>query len=64
MAVASVITLLPIALDGDSVNNGNVGLAVISLLSIVLGYLLLAALWYFVFSERSRAKRRDKDSSD
>lgn len=63
MGLALAIVALPLALDGESVNNGNTGLAVISVVSIVLGYLLLAALWYFVFRDKTRRKRR-KDSPD
>jgi uncharacterized membrane-anchored protein len=57
------LTALILALDGESVNASNTGLAVISIVSIVSGYLLLAALWYFVFSSKARA-RREKRSSD
>jgi hypothetical protein len=63
MALTLLIAAVPIALDGESVNNSNTGLAVISLVSIVGGWLALAALWYFVFRDRSRGKHR-KDSSD
>lgn len=63
MTLATVIAAVPIALDGESVNNSNTGLAVISLVSIIGGWLALVALWYFVFRDRSRAKR-DEDSSD
>jgi hypothetical protein len=31
---------------------------VISAVSLVVGYLLIAALWYFVFSERARTRRK------
>ena len=62
MTPAAVIAAV-IALDGESVNNSNTGLAVISLVSIVGGWLALAALWYFVFRDRSRGER-DEDSSD
>jgi hypothetical protein len=48
---------LPLALDGESANQGNTGLALVSIVSIVLGYVLLAALWFFVFSKRARRKR-------
>jgi uncharacterized membrane-anchored protein len=54
---------LIVALDGESANNNNTGLAVISIVSIVSGYLLLAALWYFVFRDKARAKR-DRKSGD
>jgi hypothetical protein len=36
---------------------------VISLVSIVLGYLLIAGLWYFVFRDKAR-KRRKRGPSD
>jgi hypothetical protein len=48
----------PTALGGESVTDTNTGIAVISLVSIVFGYLLIAALWYFVFSARARSRRR------
>jgi hypothetical protein len=50
-------TLL-LALDGESVTASNTGLAIISVVSMVFGYLLLAALWYFVFSEKARTRRK------
>jgi hypothetical protein len=61
-ALATLLSLPP-ALDGESVTGNNTGLAVISLVSMVFGYLLLAALWYFVFRDKSRTKRK-RDSSD
>jgi hypothetical protein len=63
MAFTTLILSAPLALDGESVGNGNTGLAIITVVSIVLGYVLLGALWWFVFRDRSRSKR-DKDSSD
>ncbi len=63
MNPATVILSAVLALDGESVNNGNTGLAVISVVSVVLGYAALFALWYFVFRDKSRAKRK-RDSSD
>ena len=54
---------LLLALDGESAPGNSTGIAVISLVSIVFGYLLLAALWYFVFRDKAREKRR-KGSSD
>jgi hypothetical protein len=55
--------LLILALDGESVTSGNTGLAIISLVSMVSGYVLLAALWWFVFREKARTKRK-KNSAD
>jgi hypothetical protein len=52
--------LAPLALDGESVNNSNAAIAAVSLASIAGGFLLLGALWYFVF----RPKAWDKDKDD
>jgi hypothetical protein len=54
------LATLILALDGESVTSNNTGLAVISVVSIVSGYLLLAGLWYFVFRDKARAKRETK----
>jgi hypothetical protein len=55
--------LLPLALDGESVNNGNTAIAAVALVSIVGGFLLLGGLWYFVFREKAqdRPKNRPPD---
>ena len=62
MSSAALLLALPLALDGESVSGNNTAIGVISVVSIGLGYLLLAALWYFVFRDKTRAKRK-KDSS-
>ena len=49
---------VPLALGGESAGGESTGIAVISAVSIVVGYLLIAALWYFVFRDRARARRR------
>lgn len=54
------LAILILALDGESVNANNTGLAVISIVSIVSGYLLLAGLWFFVFRDKARAKREKR----
>jgi uncharacterized membrane-anchored protein len=67
MSLLALTLLAPLALDGESVNNNNTtGVAVISLVSIVGGFLLLAALWYFVFREKAwdRDKNKDKNQPD
>jgi uncharacterized BrkB/YihY/UPF0761 family membrane protein len=61
--LASLVLSLPIALGGEAETSNNVGLGVISVVSIALGYVGLFALWYFVFRDKSRSKRK-KDSSD
>ena len=57
---ASLVT--PLALDGDAASetgaNGT-AIAVISVVSIVGGYVLLFALWRYVFSEKAKVKRRE-----
>jgi hypothetical protein len=58
----SLIVNLPLALDGESVTGNSTGLAVISLISMVLGYAGLFALWWFFFRDRSRTKRKRKSS--
>jgi hypothetical protein len=56
----TLTTLL--ALDGEAaVEHGSSGeaIAVVSAVSIVCGYLLLYALWRYVFSEKAKVKRRE-----
>jgi hypothetical protein len=58
----------PLALDGDTATEtGGSGeaIALVSVISIVGGYLLLFALWRYVFSERAKVKRGEPpDRSD
>ncbi len=57
---------LPVALDGEAegeAGDNGTAIAIVSAVSIVFGYLLLAVLWHFVFREKARAKRR-KGPSD
>jgi hypothetical protein len=61
--LASVIYSVPMALGGEAETSSNVGLGVISVASIAVGYVGLFALWWFVFRDKSRSKRK-KDSSD
>jgi hypothetical protein len=52
--------LVPLALDGEAIaeSGGNgTAIAVISAVSLVAGYLLLFALWRYVFSNKAKAKR-------
>jgi hypothetical protein len=64
MALAALLLALPLALDGESSNTGNTAIGVISVVSIAFGYLLLAALWYFVFRGKAREKRKKRSSAD
>ncbi len=53
-------SILPLALGGETaVESGGNGtaLAVISAISIVGGYVLLYALWRYVFSAKAKARR-------
>jgi hypothetical protein len=52
--------LLPLALDGEAAteSGGNgTAIAVISAISLAGGYLLLFALWRYVFSAKAKARR-------
>jgi hypothetical protein len=64
---ALATSVLPLALDGESATEAggnNTALAVISLVSIVACYLLLFALWRWVFSPNARKRRRKAVPSD
>lgn len=68
MLVAGLHGVIPLALDGEAATeaggNGE-AIAVVSVVSIVGGYLLLFALWRYVFSEKAKIKRREPpDRSD
>jgi hypothetical protein len=58
MSLSALMMLAPLALDGESVTNNNTPIAIVSLISIVGGFLLLGALWYFVFREKPQDKRK------
>jgi uncharacterized membrane protein (GlpM family) len=60
MGLLAFTLLAPLALDGESVNNNNSAIAAVSIVSIIGGFLLLGAIWYFVF----RAKAWDKNKDD
>lgn len=53
---------VPMALGGEAETSGNTGLGIISVVSIGLGYVGLLALWFFVFRDRSRSKRKKRSS--
>jgi Kef-type K+ transport system membrane component KefB len=62
LTAALALLALPPALDGESgPPRNNTALAVISVVSIVFGYVLLALLWHFVFSAKARRRRGEKD---
>jgi hypothetical protein len=61
--LASVLVSVPMALGGEAETSNNTGLGIISVVSIGVGYVGLFALWFFVFRDKSRAKR-NKDSTD
>lgn len=55
-----VAKLLPLALDGEAISEGGgnaTAIAVISVVSIAAGYVLLFALWRYVFSAKAKARR-------
>jgi hypothetical protein len=58
--VVSLVVRLPLALGGEAEGANNIGLGLISLVSIVLGWLALGALWWFVFRDKERSKRKKR----
>jgi hypothetical protein len=63
-AAASPLAIVPLALDGESVaetGSGGEVLAIISVVSIAIGYVILFALWRYVFSAKAKAKRGEDD---
>jgi hypothetical protein len=56
--LAALALSLPMALGGEAETSNNTGIGVLSVASIVLGYVGLFALWYFVFRDKSRSKRK------
>jgi hypothetical protein len=55
---------LPLALGGEASTEtgpGTTAIAVISVLSMLGGYVLLWALWHYVFSAKARERRRDSE---
>ncbi len=62
LPVLSALSLLaaPLALDGEAAaeaGSNGATTAALSAVSIVLGYLVLFALWRYVFSARAKRKR-------
>ena len=52
--------LIPLALGGEAVGEGGgdgTAIAVISAVSIAAGYVMLFALWRYVFSAKAKARR-------
>jgi hypothetical protein len=68
MLVRSLLGAVQLALDGDAAaETGGSGeaIALVSVVSIICGYLLLYALWRYVFSEKAKLKRGEPpDRSD
>ena len=60
MSVGLIVSL-PLALGGESAGGESTGIAVVSAISLVVGYGLIAALWFFVFRDRSRRRRKRSD---
>ncbi len=57
---ALVAVVVPLALGGEAVTEkggGGTAIAVISVTSTAVGYVVLFALWRYVFSAKAKAKR-------
>jgi uncharacterized membrane protein YciS (DUF1049 family) len=64
MHLSALLQILPLALDGESAAQSSTGLAVISIVSMAFGWLVIAGLWYFVFRDKARARRGERDHSE
>ncbi|MCW3068196.1 MAG: hypothetical protein JWL67_821 [Solirubrobacterales bacterium] len=63
LTVAFASSVVPFALGGESSSEagGNgTAIAVVSLLSIAIAYVLLFVLWRYVFSAKARTRRRGR----
>jgi hypothetical protein len=63
IALGALVSLglhVPMALGGEAEGANSTSIGVISLVSIVLGWVGLAALWWFVFRDKSRSKRKKR----
>lgn len=58
--LAGVLATLPMALGGEAETSNSTGIGIISVASIALGYVGLFALWFFVFRDRTRSKRKKR----
>ncbi len=63
MQVLGLMLSNALALDGESAGGSSTGLAAISVASMIVGWLLVAGLWFFVFSAKARA-RKEKNPPD
>ena len=54
----------PLALDGESITGDGTAIAVLSIVSIVGGYLVLFALWHFVFRDRSPKRTEQRPTAN
>jgi hypothetical protein len=64
MNLGALVLAVPVALDGESGAANNTAIGAISVASVVAGYLVLAALWYFVFRKKAHEKHDRGSGSD
>ncbi|HEY7933030.1 MAG TPA: hypothetical protein VID48_04325 [Solirubrobacteraceae bacterium] len=59
MAATVTALLTPVlALDGESIAGSSTAIALLSVISIVAGYLVLFGLWYFIFRDPERRSEK------
>lgn len=62
MHVAHLALSIPLAVgeleNQETTGKGGVGIGIISVASIAVGYVALFALWWFVFRDKRRSKRK------
>ncbi|HLH13519.1 MAG TPA: hypothetical protein VKV16_01920 [Solirubrobacteraceae bacterium] len=56
--LARLALALPVALDGEAEGANSTDLGIVSVVSIAVGYVVLFALWWFVFRDRAKARRK------
>lgn len=61
--LGAVLTV-PVGLDGDSLAGNSAAIAGLALASMIIGYALLAGLWYFVFRRSPAEREADRQAQE
>jgi hypothetical protein len=64
MSVLGVVIAVPVGLDGDSLAGNSAAIAGLALASMIIGYVLLAGLWYFVFRRSPAEREADRQAQE
>jgi len=55
---------VPVGLDGDSLAGNSAAIAGLAVVSMVIGYAVLAGLWYFVFRRSPAEREADRQAQE